>query len=305
MRGHLVLTIILSLGFTGTLAQSDDLVDFPATGELDVVFPQNDTYAVEAPFPIIFGFQNAPVLLSFPTILYWELDCRTLFGIGRLEGERLVAPPSDPYFYVNASDALMKPEEGDQWRYWLGEEETCVLTWEFKYYTTCERQPNGSLKIMGGYFGERTGNVTFTLKPGATSPRDAIAKYDGCAVAGTAVKVASNETGCAQIAEDAAPKPKPCGLDVKKVASSLAAAVVKPTTSLTEVPSKTTDTVGGTQTGSDGSSEATGGSSANEDDSGSDNSNDDDDNWAAPGLGVNGGGLTLAVVVAAALPFLL
>ncbi|KAM5342111.1 hypothetical protein ACJ41O_015142 [Fusarium nematophilum] len=230
MRSDVLFGLVLSLGLTGTLAQSSgDLVDFPATGELAVVFPRNETYTVEAPFPVIFGFHNAPVLLSFPTILYWELSCGrgTLFGIGRFEGQRAIAPPSDPYFFLNASDTLTKADEGDQFEYFRGETDSCTLEWEFKYYTTCKRLPDGGLRIMGGYFGERKGNVTFTLRPGAKSPRHAIANYEGCAVAGTAVKVASNETGCAQIAEDAAPKPKPCDLDVEGTASSLAKAVVR------------------------------------------------------------------------------
>ncbi|KAM0417157.1 hypothetical protein ACHAPT_012865 [Fusarium lateritium] len=300
--------ILLSSG--GAVAK--DLVSFPATGEFDVVFPRNDTYAVEAPFPVIFGFQNAPVLLSFPTQINWELTCGlgTLFGINRFQGERSVAPPSDPYFYINSSRALMKAEEGDQFRYFRNDHDSCVLTWELFYYTTCERESDGSLKIMGGYFPKRTGNVTFTLRPGAKPPREAIANYDGCAVAGTAVKLQSNETGCAQIAEDAAPKPKPCELDVKAVASSLAAAVVKPTTSLTALPSTTTE-AGSSRTGVGSASEptTTGGASGDggAGSSSNDNNSDDDGSLATQGFTISGGKLTLALaaVAAAVVPILL
>jgi hypothetical protein len=303
---------LLSFIALGGVAVAKDQVSFPATGEFDVVFPRNDTYAVEAPFPIIFGFQNAPVLLSFPTQINWELTCGlgTLFGMNEFQGERSLPPPSDPYFYINASRALMKAEEGDQFKYFRQDQDTCVLTWELFYYTTCERESDGSLKIMGGYFPKRTGNITFTLRPGAKTPREAIANYDGCAVAGTAVKLQSNETGCAHIAEDAAPKPKPCELDVKGVASSLAAAVVKPTTSLTALPSTTTET-GSSRTGLGSASEptTTGGTSrgSGNGDGGSSSSGDDDDNWATQRFTISGGKLmlTLAVVAAAVIPIIL
>lgn len=291
-----VLSIAALVGF----AIAKDQVSFPTTGEFDVVFPRNDTYAVEAPFPVIFGFQNAPVLLSYPTQVSWELTCGlgTLFGIGSFEGERSVAPPSDPYFYINSSRALAKAEEGDQFEYFRRDHDACVLTWELFYYTTCKREADGSLKIMGGYFPKRTGNVTFTLRPGAKTPREAIANYDGCAVAGTAVKLESNLTGCAQIAQDAAPKPRPCELDVESVASSLAAAVVKPTTSLTALPSTTTE-AGSSRTGLGSASEptTTGGASGG---GGSSSSDDDGGNLATQRFTLSGGKLTLALAVVAA-----
>lgn len=56
--------IILGLSVLAA-ASDEDVVSFPAIGEVDVVFPREDTYAVEAPFPVIFGLQNAPVLTTF------------------------------------------------------------------------------------------------------------------------------------------------------------------------------------------------------------------------------------------------
>jgi len=253
-------------------AQSDALIDFPATGELTVVFPRNETYAVEAPFPVIFGFHNAPVLLSFPTQISWNIDCAfgTFFATGYIDGERTVSPPADPWFYINATDTLANPardgeEDGlpgskrGQFQYWRSNQlDSCVLEWTLLYYTTCERLDDGSLLIKGGHFPKRTGNVTFTLEPGAIRPRDAIKSYKGCAEAGTAVRIDKNLTGCADIGADAAPEPKPCDLDVEGVASSLAAAVVTPTTSMTELPVTTTTAITtGTTTTAGGSDEAT------------------------------------------------
>ena len=305
------------------LAQNDELIDFPATGELTVVFPRNETYAVEAPFPVILGFYNAPVFMSYPTQVYWNIRCTygTLHGTGYLDGERSVAPPSDPWFYINATDTLARVREGEEdgppgsrrgqfqnWRF--NDIDICTLEWELLYYTTCERLDDGSLLIKGGDFPKRKGNVTFTLEPGATRPRDAIENYEGCALAGTAVRIAQNHTGCADIGDDGAPKPKPCDLDVEGAASSLAAAVVTPTTSMTELPVTTTTTTASSSTGS-GTTATDGSDSPNTTGDGSDEAEesagtDGDGGSRAPG----GVAATIVVVVAVAIggvfaPFLL
>ncbi|KAF5545614.1 hypothetical protein FMEXI_6003 [Fusarium mexicanum] len=246
---------LINLGLAVLAAASDeDVVSFPAIGEVDIVFPREDTYAAEAPFPVIFGLQNAPVLTTFSGTLNWELNCAyTLFGIGRLYLDFL--PGSEPYYFLNTSKAIADADEGDQFQYWRGEEDSCILKWDLRWTTVCEPRKDGSLLLKNNQF-ERSGNVSFTLRPGAKTARKAIADYDGCAIGGTAVKVERNHTvGCPILAEDTSPRPKPCGLDVKKARNSLAEAVVKPTTSLTSTPSKTTDTgVDATGTGTDGAS---------------------------------------------------
>ncbi|CAG1968919.1 unnamed protein product, partial [Fusarium graminearum] len=237
-------------------ASDEDVVSFPAIGEVDIVFPREDTYAAEAPFPVIFGLQNAPVLTTFSGTLNWELDCAyTLFGIGRLYLDFL--PDTEPYYFLNTSQAIADADE-DQFQYWRGEEDSCILKWDFRWTTICEPRSDGSVLLKNNQF-QRSGNVTFTLRPGAKTARKAIAEYEGCAIGGTAIKLEKNHTvGCPILAQDSSPKPKPCDLDVKKARSSLAAAVVKPTTSLTEIPSKTADSgVRTTGTGADNGSKPT------------------------------------------------
>ncbi|KAM0333777.1 hypothetical protein ACHAPQ_005292 [Fusarium lateritium] len=268
-----VCSTLLALGLSALAAASDeDVVSFPAIGEVDVVFPREDTYAAEAPFPVIFGLQNAPVLTTFSGTLNWELNCHyTLSGIGRLYLDFL--PDTEPYYFLNTSQAIADADE-DQFQYWRSEEDSCILKWDFRWTTVCEPRSDGSVLLKNNRF-ERSGNVSFTLRPGAKTARKAIAEYDGCAIGGTAIKLERNHTvGCPILADDASPKPKPCNLDVKKARSSLAAAVVKPTTSLTEVPSKTTDTgVGATGTGSGTNSEPS--STGEASDSGSSSKGDD------------------------------
>jgi hypothetical protein len=41
-----------------------DPTTFPATVEVDLIFPRNDTYAPSALFPIVFAFQNAALAPS-------------------------------------------------------------------------------------------------------------------------------------------------------------------------------------------------------------------------------------------------
>ncbi|KAJ6439171.1 swirm [Purpureocillium lavendulum] len=117
------------------LAQAADQVRFPATGDISIVFPRNRTYGVAAPFPIILGLRNSPVLLSFSTELYWAVDCtnRTLFGRGQLKGDNELPPLADPFFYINATDALAdKYGDGNSFPSWRdGDKDECALAWEF------------------------------------------------------------------------------------------------------------------------------------------------------------------------------
>ncbi|PWI64064.1 hypothetical protein PCL_00025 [Purpureocillium lilacinum] len=207
------LTHLSTLAMAG-LAQAADQVRFPATGDISIIFPRNSTYGVAARFPIIIGLRNSPVLLSFATELYWAVDY--------------------PFFYINATDALAdKYGNGNSFPSWRdGDKDECTLAWEFRFVTNCTDRPDGGFRIDGGAFPERRGTVRFTLKPGAILPRDAIQRYEGCPEPGTAVKVEANQTGCAHFAKDGAQDPKPCDLNVKAVASSLAAMVVTPTTTL-------------------------------------------------------------------------
>jgi hypothetical protein len=117
----------IRLGLAVLAAASDeDVVSFPAIGEVDIVFPREDTYAAEAPFPVIFGLQNAPVLTTFSGTLNWELNCAyTISGIGRLYLDFL--PDSEPYYFLNTSQAIADADEGDQFQYWRSEEDSCML----------------------------------------------------------------------------------------------------------------------------------------------------------------------------------
>lgn len=299
MRSHL---ISLSLAFivllAPTCAQSpdaNDMISFPAVGELSVVFPQNETYAVESPFPIIFGFHNAPAILSFDHFLDWSVNCTnaTLFGLGSVENDIPLTSSSEDYFYLNSSTTLAYANadllgSSPEFEFWgNADHDECLLEWTFRYIVTCEPLPDGGKRILTGYFTERRGTVAFSIRPGGTPPKDAMAAYEGCAQAGTAVGIASNISGCPQIADDDSPRPKPCELNVEAAASSLAEAAVAPTTSLTEISvSTTTTTKTTTESDPDSAGGATGGAAGG---------NDDED--AAPKLSIESGVLTLVILI--------
>ncbi|RGP65859.1 hypothetical protein FSPOR_7120 [Fusarium sporotrichioides] len=208
-----IASTLISIGFLFFASASDeDVVSFPAIGEVDVVFPREDTYAAEAPFPVIFGLENAPVLITFSGTLNWELNCAyTLSGIGRLYLDFL--PDSEPYYFLNTSQAIADADE-DQFQYWRGEEDSWVLKRDFRWTTICEPRTDGSVLLKNNQF-QRSRNVTFTLRPGAKTTRKAIAECGDCAIRGTAIKVQKNHTvGCPVLAKDVSPKPKPCDLGV-------------------------------------------------------------------------------------------
>lgn len=235
----------------------------PASGEMSIVFPRNETYAVVSPFPIVFGYRNAPAILSYDSQLRWNVDCvnHTLYGSSTVNGYDNAVIPSEPYFVLNSTKTLyesspdyLKNKDGPFGSF-RGNSDRCTLTWTFFYWTVCRKLPNGGTLIQSGV-GRKQGNVTFTIQPGATLPHDAIAKYEGCPVGGLAETIKSeSSTFCPDT--DKSPDLAPCELDVKPAASSIASAVMPATTTFTGRPTSTsapasTSTSGSGSSGSSG-----------------------------------------------------
>ncbi|CAG9975545.1 unnamed protein product [Clonostachys byssicola] len=254
---------------------ADGDTSFPKVGELDVVFPRNDTYAVVSPFPVIFGFQRSNALLRFGTYLEWQVSCPLVMsGIGFFRGDETRGPTQIPYYYVNESRATGKDVYKEDFHLWRGESKQCTLSWKFEFGIDCKRYDNGTFESRVGYYPEQSGSVNFTLAFDGKLPHDAIAGYEGCPVPALAVEVQKNLTGCPEINGAGLVDTKPCDLDVKSVASSLAAAVAAPTITLTEAPGSTTTSRSSTTRTTSGSrtstTSATGsGTSNNNDNQGS------------------------------------
>jgi hypothetical protein len=263
----------------------------PETGELSVVFPRNDTYAVVSPFPVVLGFHQSNALLYYATSIDWQLECAngTLFGLGHMYGDDEDWPSSVPYFYTNASYALGdQNEDGDSFPYWKGETDSCTLSWEFKFLVECEYEDDGSKLIKTGYYPTQTGSVNFTLAIDGTLPHDAISDYEGCPEAGIAVRIEDKDDSCAIVDGDGLVDTKPCDLDVAAAASSLADKVATATTTLTELTSTTEPA--STTTTSDSAAETTGSGDGN-----GENSN------GGSGSGGDGEGLGIKATMSAGL----
>ncbi|VUC28070.1 unnamed protein product [Clonostachys rosea] len=244
---------------------------FPLIGELDVVFPRNDTYAVVSPFPVIFGFQRSNALLRFGTYLEWQVSCRLVMsGIGFFRGDETTGPTQVPYYYVNESRATGKDIYKEDFHLWRGESKQCTLSWKFEFGIDCKRYDNGTFESRVGYYPEQSGSVNFTLAFDGKLPHDAIAGYDGCAEPALAVEIQKNLTGCPEINSAGLVDTKPCDLNVKSVASSLAEAVATPTITLTEAPGSTTTS----RSSSTRTSPGSGTSSTTSTGSGTSNNND-------------------------------
>ncbi|KAM3472078.1 hypothetical protein MY8738_009033 [Beauveria namnaoensis] len=261
-------SLLLEVARFACASSSDDaLIISPQVGEMSIVFPQNDTYAAVSPFPVIFGYQNAPALLSYNSELSWSIQCAkgSLYGADTINGYKYAEVPSGEHYILNSTktlqDALPHGSKDPKGPYgnWRGAEDTCSLTWEFHYWTVCSKQPNDATLIQSGV-GKRLGKMYFTIRPGAKLPIDAVRDYQGCALKGTAEKVANTSIACPNLL--AQPEAQPCNLDVKAAASSLADAAVSPTTSYagTRMSSaatatvKTTSSAGPYGTGGSGSS---------------------------------------------------
>ncbi|KAJ6784088.1 hypothetical protein PWT90_06852 [Aphanocladium album] len=108
----------------------------------------------------------------------------SLWGTDDINGYDYAEVPSGDFYALNASRTLQEAVPGDfkepkgPYAYWRGEKDACSLSWTFRYRVVCSEQPNGATLIQAGV-GERTGQVYFTLQPGAKLPKDAIADYQG------------------------------------------------------------------------------------------------------------------------------
>ncbi|WPH04723.1 Hypothetical protein R9X50_00761800 [Acrodontium crateriforme] len=136
---------------------------FPATVELDLVFPRNETYAPSPLIPIVFAIQNtqfaAAVDLGYVTYTILEynnpdnilLDANTRI----LHRQNLNFTGSDPYF-IYASTTNLSQSEG-----------TWMLTWGIAS-TQCDNVNEEFGPITGGDFQQN--RLLFSTKQGAQQP---------------------------------------------------------------------------------------------------------------------------------------
>jgi hypothetical protein len=136
-------------------------ITFPATVEVDLIFPRNDTYAPSAMFPIVFAFQNAALVPSLDP----EFDINIFDSTGNhsiadepdIDLKWANFSGNDPmyvYTYVtglNTTEGLASASHALLWGFGAG---------------NCSDN-DGGLKFGGGFQG---GSVVFTIQSGAQQP---------------------------------------------------------------------------------------------------------------------------------------
>lgn len=154
---------------------------FPATVEVDLIFPRNDTYAPSTLFPIVFAFQNAALASSLDPgfdLVLWDSTFTNASDPGlNLKWTNFTNEPTFVYTHVSR---LNTTADGAPTSY--------SLSWAFGA-GNCS---NGGPRFIGGGF--RDNSVTFTIQTGAQKP-DLVAATANSASCTNASHFAFNLTG--------------------------------------------------------------------------------------------------------------
>lgn len=167
---------------------------FPATVEVDLIFPRNDTYAPSAIFPIVFAFQNAALVPSLDPrldLLLWDSTGKELLTDQpylNLQSNNFSGhDPTYVYTYVvglNTTDGAAPASH--------------ALSWSLSS-TNCSND-TGAL-VFGG--GSRSTPVFFTIQSGAQHP-DLVAGSTGSFSCADTSHFAFNLTGTLDVGFPAA-----------------------------------------------------------------------------------------------------
>ncbi|OIW30766.1 hypothetical protein CONLIGDRAFT_630705 [Coniochaeta ligniaria NRRL 30616] len=134
---------------------------FPATVEVDLVFPRNDTYAPVPLFPIVFAFQNPELAQSIDPafdLQLWNAEYLNATSYGPSLDVRWTNFSGSGPVYVWTYISQMNTTDGDAPVPYL-------LNWDFGAGNCSDN--GGALSIGGGF---RDNVIQFTLQRGAKSP---------------------------------------------------------------------------------------------------------------------------------------
>ncbi|KAK3934564.1 hypothetical protein QBC46DRAFT_399473 [Diplogelasinospora grovesii] len=163
---------------------------FPATVEVDLIFPRNETYAPSALFPIVFAFQNAALVPSldpgFDLTLWDSTGNNTIPGQPVLNLWATNFSGNDPTYVYTYVTALNTTEGGASASH--------RLTWGFSAGNCSDKY--GALTFGGGFVGS---GVEFTIQSGAQQP-DLVAATANSASCANITHFAFNLTGTLDVA---------------------------------------------------------------------------------------------------------
>jgi hypothetical protein len=205
--------------FWAKWAVSADSETLPATVEIDIVFPLNQTYTLIDPFPVIFVIQNATVAWRFGFTLEWNItgvpDGHSVpytIGPGYLFGTEdpvHPVPPPDPYIVVNSTIFPDLPEKVPAGKWTLG--------WS---YTASPCTQNGDYVDVKINRVLAQGSMSFTVEASGASPDFT----SSCPTLAGQVGMMADLLGCPQIGTPNTSNP--CGAKVDAVQASSISAVL-------------------------------------------------------------------------------
>ena len=222
-----------------------DPLTYPATLEVDIVFPRNDTYLAASPFPVIIAIQNAGAFLEFNSTRFsWTVDCKNhslATRSGEFTHERMT-PPTEPWFIFNVSKQPDPDDYTSSIPVWKGAQDICVLKWTVDYWETCTLD-HGLSETWGvnAPVEKLSGNLTFSLAPDSgVKHMDQLLSYPDCPVYGNSMQVASkqhtsnNGTVCPDIDRaQSQPPSNPCAVKFAYFSQSVLAQLPTPTATFT------------------------------------------------------------------------
>ncbi|GAB1317945.1 hypothetical protein MFIFM68171_08155 [Madurella fahalii] len=227
--GHL-LALIYALAVTAgfVVAQEHDTsVTYPATIELDLVFPRNDTYAPAPVFPLIFAVQNlAAAAPSTSLFIDWFVakpgDQWLASGSVRLDLAVWANTTENPHFVALWTEKLNQADSAGIYN----------LLWMLRF-TNCTTGP--------GYYGgaeassasDVRSTTVFTVREGAQRP-DFVDGPDNCPVHGLTIGITgtmgtdgfdftgqdNGHRGACGVISDSPPPANPCAAKVNVAAAS-------------------------------------------------------------------------------------
>jgi len=186
------LSLRSALGATMLWAAQVGGTTFPATVEVDLIFPRNDTYAPSALFPIVFAFQNAALAPSLDP--GFDLTIQSSDGgntTAQIQNPLLDQTwnnfsSSEPTYVYTYITNLNETDSGVAASY--------MLSWAFGA-GNCSND-TGSQTLGGGF---RSSSVEFTIQSGAQQP-DLVAATASSSSCANMSHFAFNLTGTLDVA---------------------------------------------------------------------------------------------------------
>ncbi|KAL3443396.1 hypothetical protein BJX65DRAFT_311897 [Aspergillus insuetus] len=141
-------------------------VDYPATIEVDLIFPRNETYNNMTTFPIIFALQNADAALAFGYTIDWEF-----VWLGGDEDEKFLDAYTGPdisdsiylsdFKYTHDDLVLVAGKVSNRNGYYL-RPGTYLVQWTYDTVTCSVSDTTTTYHIGGDGYVAMGGNVVFT-----------------------------------------------------------------------------------------------------------------------------------------------